>query len=61
MLTSFVIISGFDLAMLEFHNGKERDAEDWAQLFKDADPRFQYLGVKKPPMSRLGLIEATWT
>lgn len=49
-----------DFAMLEFHNAKERDADDWAKLFHDADPRFQFLGVKQPPAAKMGFIEARW-
>lgn len=49
-----------DLAMLEFHNAKERDADDWAKLFHDADPRFKFLGVKQPPAAKMGFIEARW-
>lgn len=49
-----------DFAMLEFHNAKERDADDWATLFHDADPRFKFLGVKQPPAASMGIIEAEW-
>lgn len=49
-----------DFTMLEFHNAKERDADDWAKLFSDADPRFEFLGVKQPPTMKLGFIEARW-
>lgn len=49
-----------DFAMLEFHNAKERDADDWAKLFHDADPRFKFLGVKQPPAAKMGFIEARW-
>ncbi len=46
--------------MLEFHNAKERDMDDWMQIFKDADSRFTVLGGKHPEGSRLGLIEVVW-
>lgn len=46
--------------MLGFHNSKERDRDDWAQLFQDADPRFRFVGLKQPAFSELGIIEAAW-
>ena len=49
-----------DLSMLELHNGKERDADDWEKLFRDCDPRFMFLGITRPPMSKLGIIQAEW-
>lgn len=49
-----------DFAMLEFHNAKERDADDWAKLFHEADPRFKFLGVKQPPAAKMGSTEARW-
>ncbi len=46
--------------MWEFHNAKERDVDDWVQLFECADSRFEFLGVKQPAGSRLGIIEVVW-
>lgn len=46
--------------MMEFHNGKERDAADWRKLFHKADPRFEVLKITQPPGSRLGIIEVGW-
>lgn len=46
--------------MLEFHNAKERDKNDWAQLFREADPKFKFVGVKQPEFSNMGIIEAVW-
>lgn len=46
--------------MLEIHNGKERDLEDWKQLFKVADTKFQFLSVYQPLQSRLAIIEFVW-
>lgn len=50
-----------DISMLEMHNGKERDLDDWKQLFASADKRFRIVSVKQPPSSRLGLLEVEWT
>lgn len=49
-----------DLSMLELHNGKERDADDWEKLFNDCDPRFTFLGVTRVKDSRFGIIQAKW-
>ena len=59
---AFVLIEfrSFDMAMLEFHNGKERDMDDWRQLFISADPNYHILGVTQPAGSRLGFIEVGW-
>ena len=50
----------FDLALLELMNGKERDLDNWASLFREADPRFTFTGVKRPSGSKLSFIEARW-
>lgn len=46
--------------MMALQNAKEREAEDWAGLFRNADPRFNFLGITQPPFSKLGIIEARW-
>ncbi|KAH6675785.1 putative O-methyltransferase [Halenospora varia] len=51
----------FDLAMKQMANGKERDVQDWIQLFKSADERFVFEGVKMPEGSKLAIIEFSWT
>ena len=46
--------------MKEIQNAKERDADDWKQLFQNADPRFKFCGAKKPPLSTLAIMEVSW-
>lgn len=53
-------LRSMDLAMLEFHNAKERDVDDWAHLLREADRRFHILDTKQPPGSRLSVIEVCW-
>ena len=53
-------IRSMDLAMMEFHNSKERGAADWAALLERADPRFQIVNIKTPSGSRLSMIEVLW-
>ncbi|KAF7945538.1 hypothetical protein EAE96_010305 [Botrytis aclada] len=54
------LLRGYDLAMKQNFNGKERDFDDWTRLFKSASPHFRILGVKSPQNSMLSLIEVTW-
>jgi hypothetical protein len=49
-----------DLAMLLTMNAKEREEDDWRSLFERADPRFRYLGARKPERSQMWIIEAVW-
>ncbi|KAI1181598.1 S-adenosyl-L-methionine-dependent methyltransferase [Nemania serpens] len=49
-----------DLTMTELHNAHERELGDWAKLFSDADPRFEFQGGKQPPGSNLWLLVAEW-
>jgi hypothetical protein len=51
---------GLDLVMKCFTNAKERDLEEWAELFAMADPRFKFLGVRTPLGSKASFIEAEW-
>ena len=49
-----------DMAMKQLLNAKERSADDWIQLFHDADSRFQLVQISKPPQSSLSIIEFRW-
>lgn len=53
-------LRSMDLAMLEFHNAKERDMNDWTHLLRKADERFHIVDTKQPPGSRLSVIEVRW-
>lgn len=46
--------------MKQIQNAKERDAEDWAQLFEFADPRFRFEPIVEPQGSTLAIVYATW-
>jgi len=46
--------------MQELQNGKERDAQEWAELFEAAHKEFFFVGVKVPTGSKLAIIEAIW-
>ncbi|KAF7937469.1 uncharacterized protein EAE98_001783 [Botrytis deweyae] len=53
-------LRSMDLTMLELQNSRERELEDWAKLFEDADPRFTFKGGKQPAGSNLWILEAVW-
>lgn len=46
--------------MLGMQNSKERDPNDWENLFHDADSRFKLVGITIPPKSKLAIIEVCW-
>lgn len=52
------IIKGFDLIISSIQNARERELEDWKDLFKQADKRFNFKKVISPPGSNHSLIIA---
>lgn len=48
------------MAMKQLLNAKERNADDWIELFRKADPRFRLVQIKKPNLSKLSIIEFCW-
>lgn len=50
----------FDLTMLSFFNGREREKDDWANLFREADERFADIRIWTLEGSSFAIIEATW-
>ncbi|TGO39876.1 hypothetical protein BHYA_0046g00300 [Botrytis hyacinthi] len=54
------INGGSDFTMKSYLNGRERDADEWAQLFEKADSRFRFQGIAAVPSSRFSVIEAIW-
>ena len=53
-------LRSMDLTMLELQNSREREMEDWATLFRDADERFDFQGGKQPAGSNLWILDAIW-
>lgn len=49
-----------DLLQLVLVNGREREIEEWKDLFARADSRFEFSKAWKPEKSRMWLIEAVW-
>lgn len=49
-----------DMTMLMGLNAKERELGEWIELFRQADPRFKFLGAEQPAGSALHNIELTW-
>ncbi|KAH7316781.1 putative O-methyltransferase [Stachybotrys elegans] len=54
------LVRGFDLAMMELFNARERERGDWVRLFAEADERFQFDGVRTVPGADLAFISAVW-
>ncbi len=50
-----------DLLQFVTINGREREVQDWKDLFRQADERFQFSKAWKPEKSHMWLIEAIWT
>jgi hypothetical protein len=48
------------MTMKQLFNAKERSADDWIKLFREADPRFRLVEIKKPHLSDLSIIEFCW-
>jgi 6-hydroxytryprostatin B O-methyltransferase len=46
-----------DLQMGLLFNAKERDIEQWKELFSAADPRLEIRSVTSPPRSLMSIIE----
>lgn len=49
-----------DMTMLQLLNARERAEDDYADLFQRTDPRFKFVGIKRPEGSRTCTIEAIW-
>ncbi|KAI1172932.1 O-methyltransferase [Nemania sp. FL0916] len=54
------LVRGFDLAMMELFNAREREEHDWQRLFAEADSRFQFAGINTVPGAALAFISAIW-
>ena len=52
--------SAMDMLMLTLCNSRERDRDDWAQIFQEADARFKFVDAYTPEGSVLGIAEAIW-
>ncbi|KAI1775119.1 S-adenosyl-L-methionine-dependent methyltransferase [Hypoxylon cercidicola] len=50
----------FDLVMTAIQNAKERELGDWAELFRNADKRFELQEPIRPPGSNHSILVAVW-
>ena len=46
--------------MKQNFNSKERDADEWAELLQNSDPRFKLKGIRCSPGSILSVLEIVW-
>ena len=49
-----------DLTMKEMQNSRERELDDWKNLFSMADPRFLFQEARQPPGSNLWIMVVEW-
>ncbi|KAI1861798.1 hypothetical protein JX265_009301 [Neoarthrinium moseri] len=49
-----------DLTMKVLQNSHERGLDDWKNLFKTADPRFNFQEAKQPAGSTLWIMTVQW-
>jgi hypothetical protein len=49
-----------DVLMATCFNSRERTAQDFESLFREADERYKWKGVTRPAESSLSLIEVVW-
>lgn len=49
-----------DLTMLEIQNSQQREIDDWKDLFKRADDRFEFVSGEQPSGSRLWVLKVRW-
>ncbi|KAI3318836.1 putative O-methyltransferase [Xylariaceae sp. AK1471] len=53
-------LRAMDVTMMEFGNAKERNLDEWKDLFEQADQRFMLQKVIQPPGSNLNILELEW-
>lgn len=56
-----MLCRAMDMHMLSLLNARERDSDDWADLFNHAHPKFQLKSITTPRGSNLSVIEVVWT
>jgi hypothetical protein len=60
--TVLVTRTKFDIVNLKrlIRYARERDPDDWKDLFRWADSRFEFLMAFKPEKRKMWIVEATW-
>lgn len=48
------------MLMMTLFNSREREKDDWIQLLRDADIRFQFVDARRPEVGTMGLILIEW-
>lgn len=48
------------MLMMTLFNSRERELDDWINLFKEADPRFQFIGVEKMEVGTMSVLTFIW-
>jgi hypothetical protein len=56
-----IVTRSMDMIMLTLFNARERDQDDWKNLFELADPGFKFLSAKRAKESEPpAVIVASW-
>jgi hypothetical protein len=48
------------MLMMTLFNAREREKDDWIQLFEEADARFKIVDAKKFDVGTSGVLTAVW-
>ena len=48
------------MLMLTLQNARERELDDWEEMFRQADPRFKWVGAKVKEGDSSAVIEIIW-
>jgi hypothetical protein len=59
-VTSQLSFRWMDVLIRGLCNGKERDEQDWHDLFSNADARFKIRAIHHTPLSQLGIVDVEW-
>jgi hypothetical protein len=46
--------------MMTLFNARERELEDWKDLFRQADKRFKFISARLPEVGTMSVITAIW-
>lgn len=55
-----LIMRRMDMVMLALLNAQERTEAEFKELFRLADPRFEFKGVTRTDGCRMSIVEAVW-
>lgn len=48
------------MLMMTLFNARERELDDWIELFAEADTRFKFIEAKRPDVGTMSLLIFSW-